>query len=134
MNDYTREEITALHGYNIDSIGEKWDSRPRKGGVIEEKEDGYWGSGKRGFNKKAFVVIKIPGQPVDGKYTGALYDDTDQEQLVLKSANKWRILIDDVSETIKQDLQDNNEVSLTWSNINSFVKERYLDNGDVKER
>jgi len=44
----------------------------KKGDVVEVREDGYWDT--RGFNKKAFCVIKIPKMPLKDaqKYMGPL--------------------------------------------------------------
>lgn len=50
----------------------KYDRRYQKGDIIEVREDGYWD--KRGFDKEAFCVVKVPGEAVDLDKMEALYD------------------------------------------------------------
>lgn len=39
----------------------------KKGDIVEVREDGFWLSGARGYNKEAFIVVQVPGK-VDEKY------------------------------------------------------------------
>jgi hypothetical protein len=43
----------------------KYDRRYQKGDIVEVREDGYWD--KRGFDKEAFIVVKVPGVAVDAE-------------------------------------------------------------------
>jgi len=60
MNSMTQNDIEL---YNIIYPGfqKKYDSRDRKGDVIEERPDGFWSAAKgRNFDKAAFCVINVP--------------------------------------------------------------------------
>lgn len=48
---------------------EEYDSRYRRGDVVEVRPNGYWtGPRAKGFNREAFRVITVPAMPYEAAY------------------------------------------------------------------
>ena len=131
MDKYTLQEFLTLHGDTPKNI-RKYESRYQRGDIVEVREDGYWI--KRGFNKEAFVVVKVPGLPVDNKYTATIEEADIKGYPLLTRKRAWNIKVLDVPEETKSEMETTGETSMLWKNVESFVKEKYLDGSEVKER
>ena len=69
---------------------EKYDARYQRGDIVEQRENGYWTTGK-GFNKNAFVVVVCEDEAVDPELTISSVDIDGK----LKKRRKWMIDISD---------------------------------------
>lgn len=99
-------------------ITEKYASRYQLGDIVEVRPDGYW-TVEKGWNRKAFYLIAVPGLKYDEKYQKAL-EDTDGSLL---RRRKWRIDPADVPAVARQKLIDNRELTVTKLQFATFVKE-----------
>jgi len=50
----------------------KYEARNQWGDIVEVREDGYWDT--RGFDKEAFMVLKVPGMALDTDKMAVLRD------------------------------------------------------------
>ncbi len=99
----------------------------RRGDIVVVMEDGHeWGKEER---LPKFVVIKVPGLPVDKAraYIEPYYTDTglvDQNSLpILKltARRKWKALVDAVPTKIAKALNEKGEYTVAWDTIKTYV-------------
>lgn len=97
----------------------------KRGDFVVVMPNGHeWGK-EEGLPK--FVVVKIPGLSVEAakKYIQSEEGepDADGNRPILRR-RLFRILIDDAPSTIKQQLMDTGEVTVTWEQVRNFVKNK----------
>jgi hypothetical protein len=92
------DKLTDAQRNKLGNDNEMWSrrykARLRKGDIIEVRPDGYYtGARGKGFNRKVFRVLSVPGLPADQDYmaaqTGLIIDLNENREL--KAKRKWAI-------------------------------------------
>jgi hypothetical protein len=118
MDNLTPAEVLAMVQANP-GFQEKYDSRYQQGDIVEIRPKDYWLH--RGFNKKAFVVIKVLGLSVNNKYVES-YDSDD-----IKRRRRWRIRKEDLPQFVITQLKNSGEYTTT----KDALLNHFQDKGDV---
>jgi len=93
----------------------KYDTRYQWGDIVEVREDGYWAT--RGFDKAAFMVMKVPGMTYDADKMSVLYDG---ERFIRK--RKWRANKANIPQNILNRVErDGRVVTITETQVNAFL-------------
>jgi len=110
------------------SMKDKYDRRYQKGDVVEVREDGYWD--KRGFDKEAFCVVKVPGEAADYDKMAALWDrdpaeDTQSVKAKVVKRRKWNVDSKKLDTADKDSLDGASKtVSVTKTKADAFLTEK----------
>lgn len=96
----------------------------KKGDIVVVMEDGHrWGKKEGPPN---FVIVKIPGVSVEAarKYIEAHTDTADPLNPVALARRKYTIRVDDMPASAKEQIAKKGEVTVTWSWIKGFVRNK----------
>ncbi len=99
MDKLTQAEVDTYAAAQPD-FQAQYDSRYRKGDIVEVREDGYWTDGKRaGFGSHAFALIIVPNLSLEEaqKYTDADFDETDIDDPIRLKRRKHQVDMTKVS-------------------------------------
>jgi len=91
------------------------------GDIVDVREDGFkWGKSEC---PPKFYIVKLTNVSVKDaqKYIVADYDTTDPEHPVLLHRRLYQIPIVDIPAQIKSTLQATGSVSVTWTQIKTYV-------------
>ena len=95
----------------------------KRGDIVVVKPDGHnWGK-EEGLPK--FVKIKIPGLPVSEKYIDPEIDEIDKSKIIRR--RKFRILLDNLPNTIINKLKKNGEITITPDKLKNFIHNKQTD-------
>jgi len=72
MDALRPNEVNAMKKADPD-FEDKYNRRLQRGDIIELREDGFWAN--RGFDRKAYAVIKVPGLELNPLWVEALYEE-----------------------------------------------------------
>ena len=107
MNKLTEDDIKKYEE-KYPNFREKYERRYRKGDIIEVREDGYFD--KHGFNKKAFVVLKVPNVKEVSKLMEEHQDRTDPENPKVLKRRKYQVnntyLVNKISYVAKEGIEN----------------------------
>jgi len=96
----------------------KYDRRQRKGDVIEVREDGFWDNG---FDKEAFVLVKIPGLALDNDLMAQLQDANHN----LVKRRKWNVNRAHIPQAALDTLDGSDHVvTVTVNQLNNFLERK----------
>lgn len=101
----------------------KYDRRYQMGDVVEVREDGYWD--KRGFDKSAFCVVKVPGLALDEDKMTALYDDDIEKNPLAKMIRrrKWQAKEAKIPQAAKDAIESADRVvTVTSAQAAAFIE------------
>jgi hypothetical protein len=96
----------------------------KRGDVVVVMPDAHeWGNEER---LPKFMMIKIPDLSVKDarKYIKSEIDDTDPENKIIITRRLFGVMIDDTPPAIKDSLNNDGEVTVNWSQIKSYVKNK----------
>lgn len=98
----------------------------KRGDVVVVMPDGHeWGK-EECFPK--FVVVKIPGLSVEAgkKYTESDYDLSDPKGERVLTRRKYKLKLDSLPGSIKQQLNKAGETTVVWGSIKGYVENKVL--------
>lgn len=96
----------------------------KRGDIVCVMPDGHqWG---RLEGLPNFVVLKIPGVShiKAAAYMESHEDRTDPVNTVTLLRRKFRLRVDDVPAAIKRELRDTGSVTLSWSQVRGFLRNK----------
>lgn len=105
----------------------------QRGDMIVAMPDGWvWGREEHPltairFNPSRFFIVKIPGITVAQakKYLQPRVDSFDSEGYpITKTSRLWEFEVDSVPQWVKDDIKNNGEVTVTWNQIKSYIKNK----------
>lgn len=80
MGKLTPEQLIEYRAKYPD-FQRKYDARYKNGDVVEVRPDGYWTSPlAKGFNKKVFKIVSVPGEFVDKQMSQPLLEKKDKNK------------------------------------------------------
>ncbi len=104
----------------------------QRGDIVVVMPDGHpWGIEEHPltttYNPPKFFIVKIPGITVAQaqKYLHPETDGVDAEGDPIPVTRRlWRIRADDVPQWVKNEIQNNGEVTVTWNQIKTFIRNK----------
>ena len=97
----------------------------KRGDPVVVQEDGHvWGA-REGLPR--FVIIKIPGVPADRLRAFLEPDEAVDEfsgERLPRIRRRWRALVDDLPAQFKRSLRDTGTVTVTWTQVRSYVQDK----------
>jgi len=100
----------------------------KRGDVVEIRPDGAEYGTDEGLPN--FVVIKVTGLTFEAakkymiqQYMGDVIGETPDPEVVTKR-RKYRVRIDDVPAAILQTLRDVGEITLTWTQVRNYLRNK----------
>lgn len=95
----------------------KYAARYQQGDIIEIRENGYFAT--HGFNRAAFVVIKVPDLDVDNSRIAGMYDGEN-----LSHRRRFRIAKEDLPTAVKQQLVNTGEYTTTRAQLVAYYRDK----------
>lgn len=115
MDALTFEEVQERISEN-QHFRAKYVSRYQHGDIIEIRENGYWS--ERGFNREAFVVIKVPDLDIDNKYVQSYEDE------ISPMRRRFRIRKEDLPTAVKQELLNTGTYTTTMAVVGNYFRNK----------
>ena len=116
MDNLTAEEITQRAASNPNFMN-SYEARYQQGDIVEIRENGYWST--RGFNKTAFVVIKVPDLTYSPDHMAALYDGEN-----IRHRRRFRIRKEDLPVAVRQQLAETGEYTTTRATLLNYYTDK----------
>ena len=110
----------------------------KRGDIVEVKPDGHeWGNLEDpalhpdGVAGCGFVIVKIPGvMPTPEKIDKWLGHIQDGDEVITKR-RLWEIMMDDVPTGIRNKLRDDGVVTVTWTQLKNYIRNKLTDEREV---
>jgi len=117
MAEFLVKAIDAVHS---DPVKDKQGCYKRGDVVVVMPDGNVWGKAE-GLPK--FVIVKVPGLPVDQarKYVESEADATGDNIITRR---KFKLLVDDIPQALKNQLKAKGEVTVSWNQVKSYVKNK----------
>ncbi len=109
----------------------------KRGDIVGVFDDGWeWGTREdpRNFPDPAdcqFVIVEIPGvNPTPEKIEKWLGHIQDIDGTMTKR-RLWQVMVDDVPNNIKVKLRDEGVVTITWTKLKNFIRNKLTDEREI---
>lgn len=115
--------IKAIDATHFNSVKDRAGCYKR-GDVVVVMPDGHeWGKEER---LPKFMVVKVPDLTVASaqKYTESEINDTDLDNIITITRRKHSFLVDDAPSNIKDELNTNGEITVTWDEIKGLFQDK----------
>ncbi len=110
----------------------------KKGDIVVVKPDGHeWGRMEDpalhpdGVDGCGFVIVKVPGVTATpekiAKWLGTIKDIDG----TMTKRRFWEVMTDDVPANIRNKLRDNGVVTITWTNLKNYIRNKLTEEREV---